>query len=270
MTSVLVVEDEQWGIEAIYVPAFEGKNVSVSFVTNERDAIELIKCKYFDVAFVDLMLRKENITEDAGIDVIKYLHTIGDPTSIVVVSGTSEVDHVLHAHRARIDRFVRKIELFNPADDIYLIFEEMLKNQRNAQRRMFGHFNSLTNYLAHPEETGIWEFRWIQQLGSDYTNFTAALNNSLLARLPIIRLKGNVQSLYSGLTQRSAYGYFWSRGIGKPIMISLAFVEGELPAPRSEYTFSKVYENSLRNVRVAVYVIESGIARSLFLDSVYD
>lgn len=270
MTSVLVVEDEQWGIEAFYEPAFEGKDVSVSIATNERDAIELIKCKYFDVAFVDLMLRKENISEDAGVDVIKYLHAIGDPTSIVVVSGTSEVDHVLDAHRANIDRFVRKIELLNPADDIYSIFEDMLERQKYVKREMFGKFNSLSNYLAHPDITEVWEYKWIQKLGTDYRNFTNALNNSLLARLPVIRLKGNVPSLYSGASTRSAYGYFWSRGIGKPVMISLAFVDDDLPAPRSEYTFSKVYDNSLRNVRVAVYVIESGISRSQFLDSVYD
>ena len=267
--NILVVEDMQIHFDRLYKRALNDARFIVDHANNESEAKEKIRCKNYHVAFVDIYLR-ENSQDRGGVEVIKYFHELRENTAIIVVSATDDIDVALDVYNAGICGFLKKGDMLNPRENILSALEKALESFKYQQVSLYGRFSIISAYLANPELTPYWEDRCTRILGTNYKNCTAALNNSLANRLPVLRYKGRSVSLDLNEADRTATGYFWSKSIGQPIMLSLAFADSSLPEPRRDLTSEKVYERTIGNLQVAVYVIQSGMARAEFCESVWE
>ena len=267
LINLLVVEDEEFHRERIYKPNLDDSSYSVDYAASEDEAKEMIRCKYYDVAHVDIMLREDR-SDRGGIEVIKFLHDMKESTSVIVVSGTDDIKVALNTYKAGVYDFLQKGSLHNP-EQLLAPLERIIENMDHTVTNPYGRFSNVSAYLANPEMTPFWEDRWVRRLGTSYQMFTSALNNSLSSRIPILRQSGKGPSLFEGKDERSAYGYFWSKRIGKPIMMALSFVDNELPVPKDKEESDIIYERTFGNLKVAIHAITE-IPRSEFCDSVWE
>ena len=267
LINLLVVEDEEFHRDRIYKPNLNDPRLSVDYAASEEEAKEMIRCKYYDVAYVDIMLREDK-SDRGGIEVIKFLNDMKESTSVIVVSGTDDIKVAVNTYKAGIADFLQKGSLHNP-EQLLAPLDRIIENMDHSVTNSFGRFSNVSAYLANPELTPYWESCWVRRLGTSYKMFTAALNNSLSDRIPILRKSGNIASLFEGKDDRSAYGYFWSKRIGKPIMMALSFVDNKLPLPKDQEDSELIYERTFGNLKVAIHSV-TGIPRSDFSDSVWD
>lgn len=267
--NILVVEDDQFHFDRIYKRALASDTrFNVDHASTESEAKEKIRCKNYHVAFVDIMLREDS-QDRGGVEVIKFFHDLKEATSIIVVSATDDIKVALDVYKSGICSFLQKDVMHNPREDVLVALEKALENIDFHQVNSFGRFSNVVAFLANPELTPYWEDRWVRELGTNHKNFTVALNNSLSSHLSILKREGQVDSLLIGENERTGFGYFWSKNTGQPIMISLAFADSALPEPREELTSKKVYSRKFGNLQVAIYTVQSGMARSEFCESVW-
>ncbi len=267
--NILIVEDEQFIFEQIYKPALSDAKFIIDHAATESEAKEKIRCKSYHVAFVDIMLREDS-NDRGGIEVIKFLHELREITSIIVVSATADIKVALAVYKAGICDYMQKGDILTPDENILAALKQGLERIKYQQPNLFGRFSDIEAYLANPELMPYWADRWVRTLGTNSQNFTLALKNSLAPRLPVLRRRDRSVSLDLGEDGRTASGYFWSKNIGQPIMLSLAFTDSTLPEPSKDLTRKKVYDRSFGNLHVAIFVIESGMARAEFCESVWD
>ena len=266
--NLLVVEDDPFIVDQLYKPQLTNPRLHVDYASTEAEAKEQIRCKTYHVAYVDIMLRVDRY-DRGGIEVIKFLHELKESTSIIVVSASDDIRVALSAYKAGICDFLPKDSIHSPGE-ILVPLEKILEGIEYQKTSPFGRFSNISAFLANPELTPYWEDEWVRRLGTSYKLFVTALNNSLEYRLPILRMKGKRSCLTVGEDVRTGYGYFWSKGIGQAIMMSLAFVDRTLPAPSKDVAGEVIYERTYRNLKVAIWAIKSGKSRSEFLDSVWD
>lgn len=264
--NILVVEDMEDIVDTLYKPNLIEDNLSVDYAKTEIEAKEKINCKTYDIAYVDIMLREDR-NDRGGIEVIKYLHELQETTDIIVVSATDDIKVALELYRTGIVGFIQKEEIRSP--DIILSYLDKYKsNIKDKDTKYFGRYSVLVAYLANPELTPYWEDKWMRKLGTSFINFSNALKNSLKNKLPILRIKDEIDCLHS-LEGRTAYGYFWSKRLGKAIMVSMAFTDDDLPKPNDDTIkiVEEIYKKKFGNMNIAIYTI-NGIPRSKFYLSV--
>lgn len=268
--NVLVVEDKDDIIELLYKPAFSKKEgINIDYATSEMEAKEKIRSKYYHIAYVDIMLREDR-NDRGGVEVIKHLHELNEPTSIIVVSATDDIKVALDTYKAGIYDYIQK-ESIQTDEDILTPLEKLIETQPYKVSSPYGRFTSLNAFLAFPELIPYWDDQWVRHLGTSFTNFTAALHNGTEYLLPLLRRSNNHGScLQHGKNDRTGYDYFWSKRLGKPIMISLAFPDSPLPTFDEKYDGKVIYEKSYKNLNIAISVINSGLSRSEFLNSIWD
>lgn len=264
--NILVVEDMEDIVDTLYKPNLIEDNLSVDYAKTEIEAKEKINCKTYDIAYVDIMLREDR-NDRGGIEVIKYLHELQETTDIIVVSATDDIKVALELYRTGIVGFIQKEEIRSP--DIILSYLDKYKsNIKDKDTKYFGRYSVLVAYLANPELTPYWEDKWMRKLGTSFINFSNALKNSLKNKLPILRIKDEIDCLHS-LEGRTAYGYFWSKRLGKAIMVSMAFTDDDLPKPNDDTIkiVEEIYKKKFGNMNIAIYTI-NGMPRSQFYLSV--
>jgi len=265
--NLLVVEDEEFHRDRIYKPNLEDSRLSVDYAASEEEAKEMIRCKHYDAAYVDIMLREDR-SDRGGVEVIKFLSEMRESTSIIVVSGTDDIKVALDTYKSGIFDFLQKGSLHNP-EQLLAPLERIIKNIDHNVSNPYGRFSNISAYLANPDLMPYWEDRWARRLGTSTKMLATALNNSMSNRIPILRQTGKKPSLYEGTGDRSAYGYFWSKKIGEPIMLALSFVDNELPAPEDKQGIEIIYKRTFGNLKVAVHSL-TGMPRSAFADTVWD
>lgn len=265
--NLLVVEDDQFIVERLYKRLLTDTRFQVDFASTEIEAKEKVRCKSYDIAYVDIYLR-EDPYDRGGIEVIKYLHELKENTSIIVVSASDDIKIALSAYKAGISDFLPK-DSIHSADELLPPLEKALANIEYKSQTPYGRFSTVSAYLANPEMTPYWEDKWVRHLDVSYKNFTAALNNGLGSRAPILREKGDRLGLLAGQVPRTAYAYFWSKRLGQTIMVALGHVGAELPAPTSDLPSVLLYERTLGALDVRVFAF-TGKPRAEFNESVWD
>lgn len=266
--NLLVVEDDQVLIENLYQPLGEIEGVSLDFATSEAEAAEKINCRTYDLAFVDIHLRDDR-SDRGGVNIIKALHLLCEGTSIVVVSGTGDVDATVSAYREGIVDFLQKKNLTNGEAVVKQIYRDVREKRKHQNVSLLGFHPSLLSLLSEPSFLPIWEGNLCNALGTSIEILEAALNNSLKERLPILRRRG-ADSFTIIPGTRACVGYFWSKKLGSAIKVRLAFPDVKFPPDEDSDSLKQIYMKLYRNLSVWVWEVKEGFARSEFEASIWE
>jgi ActR/RegA family two-component response regulator len=226
---VLVVEDDVWYHENLYPIYLSKENVNIDYAESKVEALEKIRCKTYDVAFVDIML-KEDRTDRGGVEVIVRLNELDEGTNIIVVSATDDIKVALVAHRSGIVAFLQKDELGKP-EDLEVPFHRAVDRSRCERLNLFGRFKSMSAYFASPDFVPAWEDDMLRTLKVNYEVFNRRLMASLERFLPLLRRRDSKVAFKVDRAKRSVSGHFWSKGEGCPVWVSFCSEEGEIDEP---------------------------------------
>jgi ActR/RegA family two-component response regulator len=263
-TAILVVEDRPILIDEVYKEAFSTIDAEVDYASNKYEALEKVKCKTYDVAFIDIML-SDDISDRGGVEVVKYLNQLNEGTSMIVVSGTEDIKVAINTYNAGIMDFMHK----NPPPidkDILDRLNKALACKKNIN--YFGRFSTLTAYLAAPELVYSWEMAIMSHLGVGYNTINNALWEVLERMFPIMRKKSGC-SFTMNNQPHALIGSFWSKGLGKPIWISIAGQNNELISPPQEAIQEEIYKHQKGKIFVGIWTM-TGIRRDDYCDSIWD
>jgi ActR/RegA family two-component response regulator len=264
---ILVVEDDIYIVENVYKEYLSSLDINVDYAQSKFEAIEKVRCKTYNAAFVDIMLR-EDYRDRGGIDVIEYLHKINEGTAIIVVSGTDDIKVALTTYRAGIVDFIQK-ENIHTKTDILNPLERILNNQGLYIIKYFGKYDNFSSYLASPNFCPSWEFGIYNTLGVTCQLMIDIFNNIFENFLPILRKKNTVDSLEIDSTRKCVHGIFWSKGEGYPIWFTAANKKGSLIEPTNELKsdFLKNYEKG--DLVLSIWKIID-TKRDEFYESIWD
>jgi ActR/RegA family two-component response regulator len=258
---VLVVEDVV-DISDSYKFHLENAGYAVDIVETRKDAVAALKCKYYDIALVDLSL-KDDITNKGGFEVLDAIKKLQEGTSAIVASGTGEIADSVASYDRGIKGFIMKGATISSKDILEKI-EAALKNYRPP---LIGDFSTLTAYLAAPDTTPIWEDPIQVALGCGYDSLHKIIWAALKPYLPVLRKKDGSPSLTVDKTRRSAGGFLWSKAEGCAIWISVRGDGGSFidpPDDRADHL------SSIEGKKVLASVWRVNADRDQFLETIRD
>ncbi len=270
--SVLIVEDEDdWS--GIYERAARRRRIgTIKIAKNLRQAEMLLDAMRFAVAFVDIGLDVGDDRNIDGLRVMAKIRALDDPTSIIVITGRSGRD-VLPITRDAIKKYdafdtVGKVPI-DPGD-----ITDLLTSGLAAYRKEVGANPPRVNEVLQGGLAG-WE--WDDQIlrATRITGGVATLYgflDRLFARfLPVVTRRGSAHVRLDS-TNGVAYGDYWSRAIGKGVVICFGNespVETVAQAVRSgrplldKYDVGEILnESSAGGVRGIVYELNSASRHS--------
>lgn len=265
--SILVVEDDPFIIESLYKEFLSSLDVDVDYAQSKLEATEKIRCKTYNIAFVDIMLR-EDPNDRGGVEVIEFIHQLNEGTAVIVVSATDDIKVALVTYKEGIVDFIQKENIHTEKDLLYPI-EKILNDYDFYKLNLFGRFVKLTAYLASPELTPYWEDVVRNTLNVEHHILMSTLNNTLHGFLPILRKKDSRFTLTTDAANRSVSGAFWSKGVGCPIWFSAANENGVLVEPPENQKGDILDEQHKKNLRVVIWKMVS-VKRDEFRESVWD
>jgi len=129
--AVLVVEDDKYTFEELYKPALSTMDIDIDYAASEHDAIEMVRCRTYDAAYIDIML-KDDTKDRGGVEVIKHIFNEQEGTGMIVVSATDDLEVAINAYRAGIVDFLRKGEIRKDRD-ILAPLEKILSHKTTIQ-----------------------------------------------------------------------------------------------------------------------------------------
>ena len=264
---ILVVEDDIYLIENLYKKALSALDIDIDFAQSKFEAIEKVKCKTYDVAFVDIMLM-EGQKDRGGVDVIEYLHRLNEGTAVIVVSATDDVKVALKTYKAGIVDFIQKENIHTKAD-ILNPLEKIIDNRKFSKINPFGRFTTLSAYLASPELTPYWESNIQNILGVSYQLMIDTFNNALENLLPILRIKNATYSLKTDSATKCVNGIFWSKGEGCPIWFAAAGKTGNLIEPTNELKGDLLKNYKKGDLLISIWKMIN-TKRDAFYESIWD
>lgn len=265
---ILVVEDQIDNIEIIFKRPLSELDIEVDYAQSKLEAIEKIRCKTYNVAFVDIMLREDR-RDRGGVEVIEYLDKLSEGTAIIVVSATDDIRVPISTFKLGIVDYIQKQNIYTKQailDPLKRILENYNKHYKI---NYFGRFITLSAYLAYPELTPYWENRVLSTVKVGYQLMVDTLNNTLENYLPILREKKASYSLRTDENNQCVYGIFWSKSIGSPIWFSVANKNGKLIEP-PEQSKGEILKNQKKgDIEYSIWKM-IGIKRDDFNDSIWD
>jgi ActR/RegA family two-component response regulator len=219
INNVLIVEDEDdWC--AIYERTARREGIStIKVAKTYSEAERLIDAMEFAVAFVDVGLDVSDDRNVDGLRVMEKIRSVGDETSIIVVTGRSGRD-VLPIARDAIKKYhaydaVGKVPL-EPRDLRRLLQEGMRAYQKAATSAR----PAVYQVLRGDSPGWKWDEQIMRstQIGGDARAFYDFLERLFLRFLPAIAWReGEAVRVHDGT--RIAYGVFWSRAVGSAVVI---------------------------------------------------
>jgi len=127
---ILIVEDEKATLFA-YSKFLSKKNYDVKTATSLHDAKQLIASEIFNVILLDLRLPDGN-----ALNLIKETQTVDEFTSIIVISGLSEISTAVEAMKHGADNFLTKpIDMENLEISLRHSLEASELRKRNSRHK---------------------------------------------------------------------------------------------------------------------------------------
>lgn len=245
MTSVLVIEDHPF-LRDSYVQVLRNANYEVDAAATREEALEKIRCRTYDVALVDIMLR-EDLSDRAGIEILRTLQKLNEGTRSIVVTAHDEMDVAIHSFQTGVVDVLRKHRIMAPAKEVA---EAVGRAAEGVQHPLYGKYASLHALLAAPELVPYWESSLISTLGCDYHGLTDALKRAFTPFLPVLRPIKVKDSLAVARGARTADGAFWSKKTGYPIWVAFAAKDAEPVAPPVGQEGEVLYERDKGAVKI--------------------
>jgi ActR/RegA family two-component response regulator len=259
---ILVVEDDPYWF-AKYREWLQEDHGDVECVDNKEEAVEKIRCKTYNVAIVDIMLR-EIESDRGGVEVIRYLTELNEGTGIIVASGTGDIHVAIDTYNMGILGFIHKAHLRGSLDVVpqveHALNEVTLKN--------VGRFGSLSAYLASPQVAPDWENEIFHALECGY-DAIGTIRSTLNQYFPILRVKGSQFTLRCHHKEKAIAGKFWSKGLGAPIWVSIRGKGGTHVEPDPALGGSEVSQITEKKLHGCVWRLSNG-QRDEFQESIWD
>lgn len=275
--NVLVVEDEsQW--RGIYqrAAASLGTGRRVKVAANLADAERLIDEIRFAVAFVDIGLDRSDDRNLDGLQVMEKIRSIGDETSIVVVTGQSGPDAISIARDA-LKRYSALDILAKKDVALADIRKLMADGLTTYQQAVMPARTAAQEVLRGPVDSMIWDDQVMratrfQGPADAFYSFLASLFSEYL---PVVARNEGARASVDAETGLVS-GAYWSRSIGAAVGVCFGpeesyadiagkpRLEGELFGASSPGTL--IREISGPGVRGGVFLLER-LRRGDFSDS---
>lgn len=269
--SVLIVEDEsEW--RAIYRRAAQKQGfATIEEAATLEGAKALLRARKYGVAFVDIGLDVDDDSNVDGLRVMELIRSLGDETSIIVVTGRSGPD-VVEVTRDALKKH-NAFDTVSKATVAPAVIQQLLAGALAAFHEKKAAFRpSVTDVLRGSMEPNIWDDQMLRATKvARGVEGLHAFVDALFARfLPVVARPG-----FAGLRFDSSSGVahaaYWSRATGQAIAIVIGaqpVVEALAPADGKLLGLYEVGEvlNSATSGEVAgiVYAIADG--RDSFAD----
>jgi ActR/RegA family two-component response regulator len=223
---ILIVEDEdEWcGIfqRAIGSPQ-SGQRVEIA--KNFAHAKQLIEATKFAVAFVDVGLNINDDRNIAGLQVMEWVRSMGDETSIIVVTGRSGQD-VLKIARDAIKAY-QAYDTVGKSSVTPAEIKELLANGLEAYRaQSAAHRIKARDVLRGSATATLWdqEIMHAVQFRGGISQFYGFLNRLFGEFLPVVSRSAGDHVRVDPSTGL-AYCDYWSRAIAAGVVICLGAAE---------------------------------------------
>jgi ActR/RegA family two-component response regulator len=213
--SVLIVEDDE-GWSDFYKRIVERQGKSTVRVATLADAETALASMTFAVALVDIGLDERDEANADGLLVMERIKEIGDPTSIIMITGKGTVQITRDALKKynSLDAF-DKSEV-NPSDVVRLV-EEGIKAYNEG-------FASKQLKVRDEFRGDLGAIHWDDKIlrGTDIhggiPELYKFLEDLFLSYLPVVRRRKS-EHVRVDPDSSIAYGEYWSRAIGRPLLV---------------------------------------------------
>ena len=261
---ILIVEDRK-DVQRYYVKGLKRKKAFFDVADNRIEAIELLKCKSYEGAIVDLQLIDDE-SFNQGIEVLKYINYLNEGTISIVVSGTPNVVDIIRSYDSGAVRVISKSDL-----PYSVIAEDFVDLCYNVKLNYFGPYSSLIGYLARPTQSIFFEDTFRNTIKCSYQQIIKIINKAFKKYLPILRqVKNDATSMVFVGDRNVIYGTFWSKAKGFPIFVLFMC---DNSAPIDDYinlNDSEPLDNfQYGDVTIRIWRLKS-LIRELFCDKIDD
>lgn len=216
--NVLIVEDKpEW--RSIYeAQARDAGVAAVRMAGTLTEAVRHIDEMEFDVAFVDIGLDNDDDRNVDGLRVMEKIRSVGDATSIIVVTGRTGSDVLPIAREA--------IKIHNAFDtvgkaeigpvQIRALLGEAIKEFKSNQPKVRVYHELRGNRTAWD-----WDDTMMRLVGikSGIQSLYGFLDQLAGRLLPLIEDKNGL-GIRVHAESRTAVGEYWSRRLGRPVLLS--------------------------------------------------
>lgn len=225
--SLLVVDDNAPVLEMI-LRLGDGLGFDVSTSVSREDALDKIAVRRFDVAFIDMRLVEHDTNNRDGLALIEYLRDLGEGTRTYLMTGYADAHDVRAAWHAGATDVILK-ELDFPATEMALtqaLTAEM--KQTPPQAHVRGPRVFCGNEIASNWEVSVAR----NDLHCETTPLMNLLDELAVTCDPILeRTEDNgMQKIAPDVIA----GLYWSRGLGRSVIVGVAKDDPPLPLPRLE------------------------------------
>lgn len=221
---LLIVEDEAQ-IHRYYAKRLSGINIDFDIAESRIEAIDLLRRRSYQVALIDLSLTDDQ-TYAQGKEVLSYVQRQGEGTKCVIVSASPNVADVIDTWEGGAVQFIQKSSA-SYGD----IVENIANDAKDVRLNLFGRFDSLNAYLAHPELTPHWESLMHGIINCGFEKMQAALTNTFKKILPVLRPAYALHSFNGDATRRCLSGVFWSKNFGCAVLVCIGREKNALDKP---------------------------------------
>jgi hypothetical protein len=225
--NILIVEDEdEWCSIFMRAVDAEMSRRTVRMAKDLTSAGKLIETTKFALAIVDVGLDINDDLNVDGLHVMSKIRSIGDETSILVVTGRSGQDALLVGRDA-----LKKYNAYDTVgkrgvtpSQLRRLVKEGLDSYRDATSSSYTDARDAISGEANPMAWDDQVMRAVRFQG-DVMKFYGFLNDLFGEYLPLVR-KCSEETVNVNHTTGLVLGEFWSRAIGEAIFICFGAAEG--------------------------------------------
>jgi|GEM_PF-5609907 len=267
---ILMIDDDE-KLTAVYSRQLRAAAYDVHVVNDASAAVRALQERAYDLAIVDMNLTGSPHDHSGGEAILAFLKTLNEPIAVVVL--TSEEDPQFSADLVQdwgISRFVSKGTITRQGlSPLFAAVEMALASSATAERKKRP---ELLRTMMGSESEAFWVDMALRALSPDggypgLKSFLDGFLGALMPLLPIAHIKSPPLHASEGGTKLE--GSFWSKGVGRPVQISLRSAKaatqltpGTLPAGATVGEVLKEY--TAAGVSGVVWVLE-GCARNEFV-----
>lgn len=215
--SVLVVDDEKsW--RDIYEAAARKVGVStVRAASTLDDALAEIEARKFSVAVVDIGLDEDDDTNVDGLAVLGKIRSVGDNTSVLVVTGRAGQD-VISIVSDALKKYSAQDTLAKSIIEPRILRQAIELGLDSYHKSSRGTYLSRYSVLRGSSDQMFWDDQMMRILGLDANKLYAFIAALMGPFMPLVQNVSGA-TLGSHTLDEVTHGAFWSRAIGAAIVV---------------------------------------------------
>ena len=215
--SVLVVDDEKsW--RDIYEAAARKVGIStVRAASTLDDALAEIEARKFSVAVVDIGLDEADDTNVDGLAVLGKIRSVGDDTSVLVVTGRAGQD-VISIVSDALKKYGAQDTMAKSIIEPRILRQAIELGLDSYHKSFRGTYLSRYSVLRGSSDQMIWDDQMMRILGLDAQKLYSFIEDLMGPFMPLVQSVSGA-SLGSHPRGEVTHGTFWSRAIGAAVVV---------------------------------------------------